>query len=145
MPRVSFRVTYQAGRLPVRGTFRGTWVASVPHDATVNDVCKLIQAKLWEHCKRRPFGGRYYDDDALSTVVFLESIPFFRRDYGPGYSPLYFYQAYHFQRFFGNFPRRNGRIHVEALALSREFLKEYGPPAFSLMRASTTTIVEHFS
>ena len=143
MPRVSFRVTYQAGRVPVRGT----WVASVPLDATLNDVCKLIQVRLWEYCKRQPFGGLYYDDndDALSTIVFLESIPFFRRDYGPGNLPLYFYQAYHFQRFVGHLPRRNGRIHVEALVLSREFVKEYGPPGFFLLRSSTTTIDEHSS
>ena len=116
LQQMSFRVVYQAGRVPVRGK----WVASVPLNATLNDICRLIQVRLWERCKGLRVGGQWYDDDALRTVVLLLSVPFYRSDYRPGIMPPYFYQAHRLQRFAEQFPKRKGRLHVEALAMDKE-------------------------
>ena len=115
---VSFRVLYPAGQIPIHYE----WVESVPCDATLNDVCRLIQAMLWECSNNSFIGGQRYADDALRAIVLLLAIPFYRRDYRPGVMPPYFYQAHRFQRFAARLPRRNGLLHVEAFAVDKEMV-----------------------
>ena len=115
--RMSFGVTFY-----IRGheSIRGRWIARVPLDATLNDLCRLVQAKLCKGSRGGSIGGRYDDEDVLSTVVLLLSFPFYQRDYRPGIMPPYFYLAHCFQRFAARFPKRKGLLHVQALAMSKE-------------------------
>ena len=113
---MSFRVTHPAGNIPVRID----WIASVPLDSTLNDICRLIQARLWDFCKRSLSGDQRYADEALRAIVLLLAIPFYRRDCRPGLMPPYFYQAQRFQRLADRFPIKNGVLHVEALAVDKE-------------------------
>ena len=115
--RISFRVSTRAGRVPIRYK----WVASVPLDATLNDICRLIQIKLCDLCKRQPIGGRWHeDDDVLGTIVLLVAIPFHHPQRRPGPLPPYFYQAHHVERFTKWLPRKNGLLHIDAVALDRD-------------------------
>ena len=113
---MSFRVTHPAGNIPIRFE----WVGSVPRDGTLNDICRLIHAVLWDFCKFSLSGDQRYADDASRAIVLLLAIPLHRRDYRPGVMPPYFYQAQRFQRLAERFPIKNGLLHVEALAVDKQ-------------------------
>ena len=61
---MSFRVTHPAGNIPIRFE----WVGSVPRDATLNDICRLIHAALWDFCKFSLSGDQRYADDASRAI-----------------------------------------------------------------------------
>ena len=115
--RMSFGVSfYTKYRVPISGK----WRASVPVDATLNDLCRLVHAKLCKEGRTRRTRGVYDDFDLLNAVVGLLAVPFFKRDYRPGIMLPYYYQAHCFQRFATYFPKRKGLLHVQAIATSKE-------------------------
>ena len=117
--RVSIRIRTGVGYAP----FIYRWVASLPCDATLNDVCRLVQIKLCELCERQPIGERWYEiEHVLGAIVLLMPIPF-RHPYSrPGPLPPYFYQAHHVQQFTKWLPRKNGLIHIDAVAVDRDIV-----------------------
>ena len=96
--------------------FYGSWTAHASCHATVNDVVRLVHAKLWEISTNEDHAEWFYDDDILlMTEVSLIDVPGleFRRG-----MPPYIRQACKFQQYVSRLAIRDGLPHVRAIAFS---------------------------
>ena len=92
----------------------GTWIATVPHDATVNDVVRLMHAKLWDLAEDEDHAHIYYDDHILLGACLKLLWPEPDRSI-----PRYIRQAKSFQQFVDGLALKDGLPHVKALAYDR--------------------------
>ena len=107
-------VVFTISSPPKQISFYGKWVANVPVDATMNDVCKMMHAKLWELAEEPNVADWWYCDDRtlLSTKVVLTEDP-----WRPTTTlPLYVCQARYFHQYIGSLEKEDGLPHVRAIA-----------------------------
>ena len=92
----------------------GRWIASVPRDATVNDVVRSMHRKLWDLAQDEDHDEWEYDDRALMGACVRLSWREPDRS-----TPRYIRQAKSFQQFVGELDLEDGLPHVKALAYDR--------------------------
>ena len=92
----------------------GRWIASVPRDATVNDVVRSMHGRLWDLAKDEDHDEWDYGDRVLMGACVKLSWREPDRS-----TPRYIRQAKSFQQFVGGLALEDGLPHVKALAYNR--------------------------
>ena len=111
LPPMLFSIDSYPKQIP---PYFGRWIATMPRDATVNDVVRYIHGKLWHLAKDEDHADIYYDVNELVDACVKLSWP------EPDSStPRYIRQAKNFQYFMDRLASKDGLPHVQALASDR--------------------------